>query len=228
MSIEGRGPNPRCGAGDGDYSGLSFDIECQFCLNFPIKYPLKWANKNTTRINLSENDVKLGRWRSIWNSNIEESGIANKTDSFTSTTISKDAHGDLGVENGFVIKASAENGEADWMVHYPKSDKDTQICCIKFAITIVWTNWRNAAGWICTLRINRCEVFCFFSFLLAKCANSSRDMLVVHSSCWKCIVYPPVSPPLFIIHFMIEQWKIARLNRTRWNHCGKDSDARER
>ena len=30
-----------------------------------------------------------------------------------------------GVDDGFIIKASADTGVADWIVHYPQSNQDT-------------------------------------------------------------------------------------------------------
>eukprot|EP00592_Proboscia_alata_P018672 CAMPEP_0194409506 /NCGR_PEP_ID=MMETSP0176-20130528/7392_1 /TAXON_ID=216777 /ORGANISM="Proboscia alata, Strain PI-D3" /LENGTH=453 /DNA_ID=CAMNT_0039210173 /DNA_START=39 /DNA_END=1396 /DNA_ORIENTATION=+ len=66
-----------------------------------------------------------GTTKTILNSNIDEGGFANNTDQFHPNT--KDASGDSGVDDGFVIIASAETGVADWIVHYPKSDKDAQI-----------------------------------------------------------------------------------------------------
>ena len=32
-----------------------------------------------------------------------------------------------GVDDGFVIKASAMTGQAEWIVHYPKTNRDAQV-----------------------------------------------------------------------------------------------------
>ena len=32
-----------------------------------------------------------------------------------------------GVDDGFVIKASATTGKAEWIKHYPQSDRDAQV-----------------------------------------------------------------------------------------------------
>ena len=39
----------------------------------------------------------------------------------------KSAAGHTGVDDGFVIKASASTGKADWIKHYPQSNSDAQV-----------------------------------------------------------------------------------------------------
>jgi hypothetical protein len=71
--------------------------------------------------------LKNGTSSTIWNSNIENqvSGVADNADQFHPNT--KDVSGHSGVDDGFVIRADANTGMADWIVRYPESNKDAQI-----------------------------------------------------------------------------------------------------
>ena len=66
-----------------------------------------------------------GTSATIWNSNVEEGSVADNADQFHPNM--KDVSGDSGVDDGFVIKASASTGVTDWIVRYPESNKDSQI-----------------------------------------------------------------------------------------------------
>jgi len=66
-----------------------------------------------------------GTSKTIQNSNIAEGAFADNADQFHPNT--KDVSGHSGVDDGFVIKASATDGVADWIVRYPESNKDAQI-----------------------------------------------------------------------------------------------------
>lgn len=66
-----------------------------------------------------------GMLQTIWNSNVEVGTAPDNADQFHPNT--KDVSGHSGVDDGFVIKASASTGIADWIVRYPESNKDAQI-----------------------------------------------------------------------------------------------------
>jgi len=63
--------------------------------------------------------------KTILNSNLEEGSLPDDEDQFHPN--SKDGAGETGEDDGFVIKANASTGLVDWLVHYPKSNKDSQI-----------------------------------------------------------------------------------------------------
>jgi len=69
-----------------------------------------------------------GTAKTIWNSNIEEGGVPDQEDQFHPNN--KDGSGHTGVDDGFVIKARAETGKADWIVRYPESNKDSQVVAV--------------------------------------------------------------------------------------------------
>jgi len=66
--------------------------------------------------------------KTIWNSNIEEGGVPDQADQFHPNI--KDNAGHTGVDDGFVIKARASDGKADWIVRYPESNKDSQVVAV--------------------------------------------------------------------------------------------------
>jgi len=66
-----------------------------------------------------------GTSKTIFNSNLMENGMPNQDDQYHPN--SKDGAGETGSDDGFVIKADAETGKAEWIVHYPISNKDAQI-----------------------------------------------------------------------------------------------------
>merc|ERR1711957_942659 len=68
--------------------------------------------------------------KTIWNSNIEEGGVPDQADQFHPNQ--KDASAHTGNDDGFVIKARASDGKADWIVRYPASNKDSQIIGVDF------------------------------------------------------------------------------------------------
>ena len=51
-----------------------------------------------------------------------------------------------GVDDGFIIKASADTGVADWIVHYPQSNQDAEMVAVDFDTS---TNVFGA-GYSCT------------------------------------------------------------------------------
>jgi len=69
-----------------------------------------------------------GTSKTLWNSNVAEGTVADNADQFHPNT--KDVSGDSGVDDGFVIKASASTGKADWIVRYPESNKDAQMVTV--------------------------------------------------------------------------------------------------
>jgi len=66
--------------------------------------------------------------KTIWNSNIEEGGVPDQADQFHPN--SKDKAGHTGVDDGFVIKARADDGKADWIIRYPESNRDAMIVAV--------------------------------------------------------------------------------------------------
>jgi len=71
-----------------------------------------------------------GTSQTIWNSNVGEGGIPDDADQFHPN--SKSGHADTGVDDGFVIKANSNTGIADWVAHYPKSNRDSQMVSVDF------------------------------------------------------------------------------------------------
>lgn len=69
-----------------------------------------------------------GSFRTIWNSNVGEGGVADDADQFHPNQ--KDASALTGKDDGFVIKANTETGSVEWMVHYPQSNQDSQITSV--------------------------------------------------------------------------------------------------
>lgn len=69
-----------------------------------------------------------GTSKTIWNSNIEVGGVPDQSDQFHPNQ--KDASAHTGNDDGFVIKASGISGIADWIVHYPESNKDSQVIAV--------------------------------------------------------------------------------------------------
>jgi len=65
-----------------------------------------------------------GSSSTLINSNTKN-GTPNQEDQFHPN--SKNGAGETGTDDGFVIKASSKTGKAKWMVHYPISNKDSQI-----------------------------------------------------------------------------------------------------
>jgi len=66
-----------------------------------------------------------GSFKTIINSNLMENGMPNPDDQFHPNQ--KDSAAESGSDDGFVIKANAETGKAEWIVNYPVSNKDSQI-----------------------------------------------------------------------------------------------------
>jgi len=85
-----------------------------------------------------------GTSKTIWNSNVGEGGYALDADQFHPNN--RNSHAESGVDDGFIIKASAETGVADWMVHYPQSNQDAEI------LSVVFDASKNvyAAGYSCS------------------------------------------------------------------------------
>jgi len=69
-----------------------------------------------------------GTIKTIWNSNIGEGGMVDDADQFHPNQ--KDAMAHTGNDDGFVIKSNSETGSVEWMVHYPKSNKDSQMISV--------------------------------------------------------------------------------------------------
>ena len=61
----------------------------------------------------------------ILNSNTAPGELPDADDQFHPNA--KSAAGHTGVDDGFVIKASASTGKADWIKHYPQSNSDAQV-----------------------------------------------------------------------------------------------------
>lgn len=71
-----------------------------------------------------------GTTKTIWNSNVGEGGVALDEDQFHPNN--KASHAETGVDDGFIIKANADTGIADWIVHYPRSNADAEIVGVDF------------------------------------------------------------------------------------------------
>ena len=69
-----------------------------------------------------------GTTKTIWNSNVPEGTLPNLDDQFHPNN--RDASGHTGVDDGFVIKASAETGKAKWVSHYPQSNRDSSVVAV--------------------------------------------------------------------------------------------------
>jgi len=89
-----------------------------------------------------------GSLKTIHNSNLMEDGTPNPDDQFHPN--SKDSSGETGSDDGFVIKANTETGKASWMLHYPISNKDSQI----IGVDMDAEGNVYGAGYKCTQEVN--------------------------------------------------------------------------
>jgi len=71
-----------------------------------------------------------GTTKTIWNSNVGVGGIALDADQFHPNN--RNSHALSGVDDGYIIKASAITGLTDWIVHWPKSNQDAEILAVDF------------------------------------------------------------------------------------------------
>jgi hypothetical protein len=79
----------------------------------------------------------------ILNSNTAPGELPDADDQFHPNA--KSAAGHTGVDDGFVIKASASTGKADWIKHYPQSNSDAQVVGVDVDAAATSTAWATRA-----------------------------------------------------------------------------------
>ena len=110
-----------------------------------------------------------GSTTTIRNSNIAPGELPDPADQFHPNQ--KDASVHTGVDDGFVIKASADTGKAAWLVHYPQTNSDAQVV----GVDVDESGNVFGSGYECSVAENATEKVCHG--FIAKFASSDGALV---------------------------------------------------